>query len=113
MHRFNHSSYFGLGPPDLRWLSIRTTVQSFAKEIIDIRTYMYETFPVKGHEFVARARKYAKANHLEFSFNTRRGKGSHAVLKIGIRMTIVASGEIKKGTFHSMLKQLGICKGEF
>lgn len=40
----------------------------------------------------------------------RRGKGSHVTLYYGSRFTVVRSpkDEIKTGTFHAMLKQLGI-----
>ncbi|MGH9661506.1 MAG: type II toxin-antitoxin system HicA family toxin [Bryobacteraceae bacterium] len=41
---------------------------------------------------------------------TRRGKGSHAMLFFGERFTVVRNmkDEVKAGTFHGMLKQLGL-----
>lgn len=74
---------------------------------------MYDTTSMKGHEFVARARRYANAHGLEFSFDSRRGKGSHGLLRMGGRRTVVTSGEIRKGTFYSMLKQPGIRPEDF
>jgi hypothetical protein len=69
---------------------------------------MYDNLFMIGREFVARARKYARAHDLEFSFDSKRGKGSHGLLRIGDRKTVVPAGKIKKGTFYSMLKQPGI-----
>ena len=43
----------------------------------------------------------------------KRGKGSHAVLYIGSRRTIVSRGEYTKGTLGKMLRDLGIPHGEF
>jgi mRNA interferase HicA len=74
---------------------------------------LYDTLLVRSHEFVARARRYAKAYGLEFSFDTKRGKGSHSVLRIGNLRTVVKHGEIGKGLVSRMLKQLGISPVEF
>jgi len=48
-------------------------------------------------------------------FIPRRGKGSHGTLFFGKKCAIVGSlkKELKKGTFHGMLKQLGIKANEF
>lgn len=42
-----------------------------------------------------------------------RGKGGHQTLYVGDRFTVVQTGEIPKGTFYAMLRQLGIPKEEF
>ena len=68
---------------------------------------------MNGREFVRRARRYARRNGLEFSFDPSRGKGSHGEVRIGHRHTMVQHGEIKPGTFAEMLKDLRINRREF
>lgn len=43
-----------------------------------------------------------------------RGKGSHGTLHYGARFTIVQNlnNELKKGSLHAMLDQLGLTLGE-
>lgn len=43
-------------------------------------------------------------------FTAERGKGSHGTLRLGDRITIVRNlkDELKTGTLHAMLKQLGL-----
>jgi mRNA interferase HicA len=45
-----------------------------------------------------------------FQLDAARGKGSHVTLYLGDKLTIVRNpkDELKTGTFHAMLKQLGI-----
>ena len=74
---------------------------------------MYETDEVNRREFVARARKYAKANHLEFQFDETRGKGSHGLIRVDNRSTIVKHGELGRVVLSKLLKQLGILHEEF
>ena len=66
-----------------------------------------------GTEFVRRAKRYAKSVDTFFLFDPRRGKGSHGILYLGERRTVVKRGEIEPGAFRSMLKQLGIPKEKF
>ena len=66
-----------------------------------------------GREFIRRARGHAKRTSQAFSFDARRGKGSHGVLYVGDRRTVVKYGELKPGTLRSMLRQLGIPKENF
>ena len=47
------------------------------------------------------------------SIREPRSKGSHGRLWVGRRFTMVARGELKPGTFHNMLKQLGIRQEDF
>ncbi len=68
---------------------------------------------MNGREFLRRARRYARENGLEFSFNPTRGKGSHGKVYIGDLSTTVQHGEIKPGTFADMLKDLRIDRREF
>ena len=66
-----------------------------------------------GAEFIRRARRYARRAGLSFCFDPRRGKGSHGVLYVGERRTIVKLGELKPGAFHGMLTQLEISMEDF
>ena len=51
---------------------------------------------MNGREFVRLARRYARRNGLEFSFDPSRGKGSHGEVRIGEFKTITQHGEIKE-----------------
>ena len=68
---------------------------------------------MNGREFVRRARRYARANGLEWRFDPARGKGSHGRFYIEDRQTIVQHGEIPRNTLFGMLRQLGINPREF
>jgi len=68
---------------------------------------------VNGKEFIRKATRWAKLNGLAAFVDASRGKGGHQLLTIGSKWTTVPSGEIPPGTFHALLKQLGIPKGEF
>ena len=63
---------------------------------------------MNGREFVRRARRYARANGLEFYFDPARGKGSHGRVYVGEQYTAVQHGEIATGTLRSMLRDLNI-----
>jgi len=65
---------------------------------------------MKGAEFIRRIRKLGKKNGIPVKFVARRGKGSHGTLFYGLRFTIVRNpkDELKKGTLHEMLDQLGL-----
>ena len=69
---------------------------------------------MKGSEFIKRVRKLAKANSLFFNVRRERGKGSHVTLYYAARHTVLRNpkDELKTGTYHAMLKQLGIDKAE-
>lgn len=68
---------------------------------------------MNGKQFIRQATQWAKAHELEAIVEASRGKGGHKVLRIGGKWTTVQTGELKPGTFHAMLKQLGIPKEEF
>jgi mRNA interferase HicA len=55
-------------------------------------------------------RKLAKERGLFFQLDAARGKGSHVTLYFGDKLTIVRNpkDDPKTGTYHAMLKQLGI-----
>ena len=73
----------------------------------------YETVPDEWDGIRAAREKYAKRANKSFHFDPRRGKGSHGVLYLGNRRTVVRRGELKPGTFRNMLNQLDIPKEEF
>ena len=52
----------------------------------------------------------AKQRGITARVDAKRGKGSHVTLYYGNRMTIVRNprDELKTGTYHAMLKQLGL-----
>jgi mRNA interferase HicA len=65
---------------------------------------------VKGSEFVRRIRKIARKRGVTVDFIPARGKGSHGTLYFGGQFTVVRDlkDELKTGTFHAMLQQLGL-----
>jgi mRNA interferase HicA len=65
---------------------------------------------MRGNEFIRRIQKYARAGGVAFEWRPDRGKGSHGLLILGDRRTVVRSpkDELKTGTYHAMLKQLGL-----
>jgi mRNA interferase HicA len=65
---------------------------------------------VKGAEFIRLVEKVGKERGLKVRFESRRGKGSHGTLFFGQQFTIVRNpkDELKTGTLHGMLKQLGL-----
>ena len=80
---------------------------------LDFRTFAYDLEEVNGAEFVRRARRYARKARLELRFDPGRGKGSHGLLYVGNRRTVVKRGELKPGALRGMLKQLGIREEDF
>jgi mRNA interferase HicA len=63
-----------------------------------------------GTEFIRKIKILGKRNGIPVQFVARRGKGSHGTLFYGARFTIVRNlkDELKKGTLHGMLDQLGL-----
>jgi mRNA interferase HicA len=63
-----------------------------------------------GTEFIRRVKTFGHKNDIPVLFIARRGKGSHGTLFYGSRFTIVRNpkDELKKGTLHGMLDQLGL-----
>jgi len=59
---------------------------------------------------VRRVRKLGRRRGVAVTFRKERGKGSHGTLYFGSRLTVVRNlkDELKKGTLHAMLKQLGL-----
>jgi mRNA interferase HicA len=65
---------------------------------------------VKGSEFVRRVRRVGRRRGIPVDFRPERGKGSHGTLYFGSRFTVLRNpkDELKTGTLHAMLKQLGL-----
>lgn len=65
---------------------------------------------MKGTEFVRRVRRVGRRRGVAVEFNPERGKGSHGTLYFGSRFTVLRNlkDELKTGTLHAMLKQLGL-----
>ena len=72
---------------------------------------MSDTAVMKTRELIKKLRKYAKDRGLEFSVNTRRGKGSHCVVKLADKKaTVPQSDDLPAGTIAAICQQLGIDK---
>jgi mRNA interferase HicA len=65
---------------------------------------------VKGAEFVRRVRRVGRRRGIPVELRPERGKGSHGTLYFGSRFTVLRNlkDELKTGTLHAMLKQLGL-----
>lgn len=65
---------------------------------------------MRGNEFIRMIQKHAKRHGIAFEWRPDRGKGSHGLLILGNRRTVVRNpkDELKTGTYHGMLKQLGL-----
>ncbi|NOT53583.1 MAG: type II toxin-antitoxin system HicA family toxin [Deltaproteobacteria bacterium] len=63
-----------------------------------------------GNEFIRKVKRLGKDRGVAVQFVARRGKGSHGTLFYGTRFTIVRNpkDELKTGTLHVMLTQLGL-----
>ena len=63
-----------------------------------------------GNEFIRKVKKLGHKNGIPVQFIARRGKGSHGTLLYGSRFTVVRNpkDELKKGTLHAMIDQLGL-----
>lgn len=70
---------------------------------------MSDTVYMNGKEFIKKVQKLGKKNNIETEV-VKRGKGSHQTLYYGTKFTTVQHGELKKGVFNAMCKQLGIKK---
>jgi len=71
---------------------------------------MRDTRPVTGNEFIRKVKKLGRKTGVHVEFVPRRGKGSHGTLIYGSRFTMVRNpkDELKTGTLHGMLGQLGL-----
>lgn len=67
-----------------------------------------------GNEFIRRVRRLGRQRGVRVAFVPERGKGSHGTLYYGERLTIVRNprDELKTGTLHAMLIQLGLSRDD-
>jgi mRNA interferase HicA len=65
---------------------------------------------VKGSEFIRKVKRHGRRTGAAVLIATARGKGDHVTLFYGDRFTIVGdrARELKTGTMHAMLRQLGL-----
>lgn len=65
---------------------------------------------MRGSEFVRRVRRVGRRRGIPVELRPERGKGSHGMLYFGPRFTVLRNpkDELKTGTLHAMLKQLGL-----
>ena len=65
---------------------------------------------MRGAEFVRRVRRVGRRRGIPVELRPERGKGSHSMLYFGPRFTVLRNpkDELKTGTLHAMLKQLGL-----
>jgi mRNA interferase HicA len=65
---------------------------------------------MKGSEFLRRLQRLARLRGLNCRFTPERGKGSHGTIYFNDRRTVIRDlkDELKSGTLHAMMKQLGI-----
>jgi mRNA interferase HicA len=68
-----------------------------------------------GNEFIRKVKKLGRKKGVSVEFVHRRGKGSHGTLFYGKSFTIVCNlrNELKTGTLHAMLTQLGLSLNNF
>ncbi len=71
---------------------------------------MSETWGVTGAELLRHLRRLGRIRGLSVIVVRERGKGSHATLYFGGRLTILRDpkDELKTGTLHGTLRQLGL-----
>ena len=71
---------------------------------------MSDNVRMTGNEFIRKVRRLGRKNGVRVTFVPRRGKGSHGTLFYGSRFTVVRNprDELKTGTLHAMLDQLGL-----
>jgi mRNA interferase HicA len=70
---------------------------------------------MKGMEFIRKIKAIGKTRGVAVRVVSWRGKGGHQTLYYGERFTIIRNpkDELKTGTYHAMLKQLGVNDSDF
>jgi len=68
-----------------------------------------------GNDFIKKVKVTAKNSGVASDVDKKRGKGSHVLLYFGNKKTTVRNpkDELKKGTLHAMIKQLGLDPNDF
>jgi hypothetical protein len=62
----------------------------------------------KRDRFIAEIREEAKAKSLSFRVDFRKGKGGHAMVYVGAKLTTLPSREIDPKTARKIRKHLGL-----
>jgi mRNA interferase HicA len=77
---------------------------------LDKRAKMSDNCIMNGSELIQPLKKVGRKNHVSVKFVSRRGKGSHGTLFYGNLFAIIPNqkNELKKGTLHAILSQLGL-----
>ena len=67
---------------------------------------------MRGNDLIKKVEMLGKERGVRVYVDKKRGKGSHQTLYFGELKTIIRNpkDELKTGTYHAMLKQLGISK---
>ena len=65
---------------------------------------------MNGNEFLRKLKSLSRKNGWDYDWRPDRGKGSHGIVTMNGKKTVVRNlrDELKTGTFHGMLSQLGI-----
>jgi predicted RNA binding protein YcfA (HicA-like mRNA interferase family) len=63
---------------------------------------------MKREELLKALKKLAKKNGTQYEWDGTHGNGSHGFVIFGDKKTVIPKGELKKGTFHGILKQLDL-----
>ena len=72
------------------------------------------SWAMRGNELIKKVETLGKDRGIAVRVDKKRGKGSHQTLYFGERKTIIRNpkDELKTGTYHAMLKQLGISEND-
>ena len=76
----------------------------------DIRTSKRGRQMDKRDRFIAEIRDEARAMGLNFRVDYRKGKGGHAIVYVGDKLTTLPSREIDPKTARKIRKHLGLAK---
>ena len=84
--------------------------QARLNSLLDHRANRFDNGHMTGNEFIRKVRRLGRKQDVRVAFVPRRGKGSHGTLFYGARFTVVRNpkDELKTGTLHAMLEQLGL-----
>jgi hypothetical protein len=80
----------------------------FRTNLSDIRTCTQEAVLDKRDRFISQLRTEARAHGLPFNVTKGRGKGGHAMIWIGDRVSTLPSREIDPKTAAKIRKTLGL-----
>lgn len=63
---------------------------------------------MKRQQFLSRLRRYCRKSGIPLQVDEIKGKGSHIVVIVGDKRTVVQSGELKPPVVSTLLKQLDL-----